>query len=228
MLCVQSVVAKVPLDKPLLYSFRRCPYAMRARMALAYAQISVYLREIILRDKPSHLLSMSPKGTVPVLQLIDGTVLEQSLDIMLWALSQHDPDGWLSVDESIREKTFQLIDENDTQFKAALDRYKYSDRYEDVNSLQQRDKAEVFLQKLEACLQQHQFLMADQITLADIAIFPFIRQFASHDPEWFDTLPYCKLQQWLQYHLNSKLFARIMHSYPVWKEGAAEVEFPDE
>ncbi|WP_200876861.1 glutathione S-transferase [Methylotenera sp. L2L1] len=198
---------------PILYSYRRCPYAMRARMALKYAGIAIEIREISLRDKPAHLLQVSPKGTVPVLVLPDGTVLEQSLDIMHWALQQRDIDGWLLAD---REQTQQLIAENDTSFKHALDRYKYAIRFPEQSMEDYRSQGEVFLAKLEQRLTQASFLMGEQVNMADIAIFPFIRQFSAVDTDWFESMPYIRLKAWLSLMVESGLFNSIMGKYPVY------------
>lgn len=198
---------------PILYSYRRCPYAMRARMALKYAGIAVEIREIALRDKPAHLLQISPKGTVPVLLTAQGVVLEQSLDIMHWALQQGDPDGWLSVDAA---QTQQLITENDTSFKQALDRYKYAIRFPEQPMETYRFQGEVFLAKLEQQLANTAFLMGNKLTLADIAIFPFIRQFSAVDAVWFESAGYPKLKSWLNLLLSSVLFNSIMDKYPVY------------
>jgi len=191
----------------LLYSYRRCPYAMRARMALSYAGIAYQVQEISLKDKPPGLLAVSPKGTVPVLVLPDGRVLEQSLDIMHWALQQHDPDLWLGMD---REKTQALISENDGAFKQALDKYKYASRFPEQSAASYRSQAEVFLQKLELALQDGPFLSGTHLSLIDVAIFPFIRQFAAVDADWFAQASYPKLQAWLQARLESSLFLRVM------------------
>jgi len=198
---------------PILYSYRRCPYAMRARMALKYAGIAVEIREISLRDKPAHLLEVSPKGTVPVLVTAHGAVFEQSLDIMHWALQQNDPDGWLSVDVA---QTQQLITENDTSFKQALDRYKYAIRFPEQAMEDYRSLGEVFLAKLEQKLSQTAFLMGAKLTLADIAIFPFIRQFSAVDAAWFEYASYPKLKAWLDLMLSSVLFNSIMEKHPVY------------
>jgi len=191
----------------LLYSYRRCPYAMRARMALSYAGIAYQVQEISLKDKPPGLLAVSPKGTVPVLVLPDGRVLEQSLDIMHWALQQHDPDLWLGMD---REKSQALISENDDAFKQALDKYKYASRFPEQSAASYRSQAEVFLQKLELALQDGHFLSGAHLSLTDVAIFPFIRQFAAVDADWFAQASYPKLQAWLQARLESSLFLRVM------------------
>jgi len=203
---------------PILYSFRRCPYAIRTRMTLAYSGITVNLREIILRDKPTALLDISPKGTVPVLLQPDQTVLDESLDIMRWALAVHDPDQWLRQDDTVLVET-KLIETNDNDFKVHLDQYKYADRHPEQSTEYYRQQGEKFLQSLEQQLRQTQFLLADTIGLADIAIFPFIRQFAFVDKTWFDQSPYPQLQHWLDYFLRSPLFINVMKKYSVWQPG---------
>ena len=193
-----------------LYSFRRCPYAMRARMALRYAGCAVHIHEISLKAKPPEMLERSPKGTVPVLVMGD-QVLEQSLDIMHWALAQNDPDNWLLINDGDGRRDIQaLVEHNDQVFKQHLDRYKYFVRYPEFSQEQYRQEAEVFLQTLEARLQQRGFLVADRVTLADIALAPFIRQFSAVDPEWFATSPYPGLRGWLQRFVESKLFKAVM------------------
>lgn len=191
----------------LLYSYRRCPYAMRARMALSYAGIAFQLHNISLKDKPAGLLAVSPKGTVPVLVLPDGRVLEQSLDIMHWALQQHDPSRWLDID---RDNSQALISENDGAFKQALDKYKYASRFPEQSAASYRSQAEVFLCKLEQALQERPFLSGAHLSLTDVAIFPFIRQFAAVDANWFAQAAYPKLQAWLQARLESSLFLGVM------------------
>jgi glutathione S-transferase len=191
----------------LLYSYRRCPYAMRARMALSYAGIAYQLHDISLKDKPAGLLAVSPKGTVPVLVLPDGRVLEQSLDIMHWALQQHDPSRWLDID---RDNSQALISENDGAFKQALDKYKYASRFPEQSAASYRSQAEVFLCKLEQALQERPFLSGAHLSLTDVAIFPFIRQFAAVDANWFAQAAYPKLQAWLQARLESSLFLEVM------------------
>lgn len=199
---------------PILYSYRRCPYAMRARMALHMANIQVEIREISLRDKPAHMLQVSPKGTVPVLVLQDGQVIEQSLDIMLWALQQHDPESWLQP-ENLQWQ--QLIDANDGAFKQGLDRYKYPERFPEQPQIVYRTLGEVFLQKLEALLQAQPYLLGQQASVADVAIFPFIRQFAAVDAAWFSQSPYTEVARWLTAWVNSDLFTSIMQKYPVYQ-----------
>ncbi len=192
---------------PILYSYRRCPYAMRARMAIKYADIPVETREISLKDKPAHLLQVSPKGTVPVLVLPSGKVIDQSIEIMYWALHENDVDGWLSADAS---QTRQLIDENDGSFKQALDKYKYAIRFPEQSAQVYRTQGETFLSKLERKLEVTSFLVADTLSLADIAIFPFIRQFAAVDATWFESADYLKLKTWLKHLVESKLFQSVM------------------
>ena len=197
---------------PILYSYRRCPYAMRARMALKLAGIDVEIREISLRDKPAHMLQVSPKATVPVLVLQDGTVIEQSLDIMHWALQQHA----LGANASASADT--LIHENDTAFKQALDAYKYPERYPSKTQIQHRADGEVFLQKLENLLLENVYLFSTTPSLADIAIFPFVRQFAAVDSAWFEAAPYPKLQIWLSRLIESELFISVMEKQPTYIE----------
>jgi len=194
----------------ILYSFRRCPYAMRARMALRYAGCAVQIHEVSLKAKPPAMLERSPKGTVPVL-VLDDQVLEQSLDIMHWALAQNDPDNWLLIQDGDGRREIQaLVEENDQVFKQHLDRYKYFVRHPEHPQQHYRQLGEVFLQKLEARFQQRDFLITDRATLADIALAPFIRQFSAVDPDWFAISPYPKLREWLQGFVESALFKAVM------------------
>jgi glutathione S-transferase len=201
---------------PILYSYRRCPYAMRARMAVWAAQVQVELREVSLREKPQHLLQISPKATVPVLQLPDGAVLEQSLDIMHWALQQNDMQGWLKSDA---QAASTLISLNDGEFKQALDRYKYPDRYPERSQLFYREQGEQFLQRLETALAGRRYLLGDAASIADVAIFPFIRQFAAVDAEWFAQSDYVSLRAWLAGWVGSALFDEVMQKFPAYIEG---------
>lgn len=214
--------------RPILYSFRRCPYAMRARMAIARAGVECRLREVVLRDKPAEMLDASPKGTVPVIVEPDGTVIEESLDVMAWALSKNDAGGWLTPDAGSRAEIDALVAECDGPFKRALDRYKYPNRYEDEGIVRddQRALGLAFLEKLNTQLQGRQNLFGDRVSYADIAIFPFVRQFANTDRTWFDALTLPHLQTWLAQHLDSDLFKQIMPKYPQWKTGDAEPVFP--
>jgi glutathione S-transferase len=215
--------AEAPL--PILYSFRRCPYAMRARLALAASGTVCELREVVLAHKPQALLDASPKGTVPVLVLPDGTVLEQSLDIMLWALRRHDPQQWLPAQPQNLEAALQLIAECDGSFKAQLDRYKYPNRYALPDGLAARALAMPYLEALQTRLHTHPYLMGESFGLADAAIAPFVRQFAHTDPAWFASQPWPDLQRWLAGFEGSQAFARVMEKYPAWDEGDKSVVF---
>jgi glutathione S-transferase len=207
------------MSTPVLYSFRRCPYAMRARMALWAAGITVELREVKLAAKPPELLAASPKGTVPVLVLEDGTVIDQSLDIMRWALSRSDPEDWLAGDDA------GLIAVNDGPFKHHLDRAKYPGRYEEDGETDHRAAALALLAPLEARLADAPFLTGETRALTDVALFPFIRQFAAIEPEWFAAQPLPRLQDWLARLLASELFASVMGKYARWHAGDPPVLF---
>lgn len=206
---------------PVLYSFRRCPYAMRARLALHASGIAVEHREVVLKNKPAHLLALSPKGTVPVLWLPNaegGQVLEQSLDIMLWALRQHDPLGWLPATDTDMADALALIAHNDGPFKQQLDRYKYPNRSGLDSGLTDRDAGAVWLHTLHARLQAQAFLAGGQWGLADAAIAPFVRQYAHTDPAWFAAQPWKALATWLSAFESSALFETIMHKHVPWEE----------
>jgi glutathione S-transferase len=213
---------------PVLYSFRRCPYAMRARLSIAYAQVDVELREVVLRDKPESLRAYSAKATVPVLVLSQQHVIDESLDIIYWALSKNDPFNWLSgLSPEQQNEAKQLIAENDSTFKVCLDRYKYADRYPEKTVVEYRDEGEAFLAKLDSRCATSKYLLTDNISFADVAIFPFIRQFAFVDKVWFDQTPYGHLQAWLAQWLQSELFESVMRKYPMWVEGDQPTLFPD-
>lgn len=218
---------------PRLYSFRRCPYAMRARLGLVFAELKVELREIVLRNKPEQMLAISPKGTVPVLELLakdssstvvhENIVIEESREILEWALEQNDPQGLLTVEP---DKANVLIDQNDNEFKQWLDRYKYADRYPEMTELQYRQKGEEFLQVLEDLLAKNTYLLGNNISIADIGIMPFVRQFAHVNRDVFYSLPYPHLQQWLKDWLEHPIFKQVMIKYPPWQEGDELVVFP--
>ena len=196
---------------PLLYSFRRCPYAMRARLALFQAQIQVEICEVDLKYKPEAMLTLSPKGTVPVLQLSHGEVIDESLALMQWALEKNDPDGWLLNKDASAD---DLISENDGVFKQALDRYKYPQRFPDESlsgkNNEARNQACEFIAQLNKELSENTFLAGDRPGFADVAIFPFIRQFANVDMAWFQSLPLEPLQHWLNKWVESSEFKWIM------------------
>lgn len=198
------------MSRATLYSFRRCPYAMRARMALRYSAVDLNIVEVSLKAKPPEMLALSSKGTVPVLQ-VDGKVIDESLEIMHWALAQHDPDNWrLLGDLEGQALTAALIEENDQVFKLYLNRYKYPERHPEYPLEHYRAEGEVFLRRLEALLETRAFLAAAHQSLADVAVMPFVRQFAHVDREWFAAAPYPRLQRWLQGLLDSELFVAIM------------------
>jgi glutathione S-transferase len=204
---------------PILYSFRRCPFAIRARMALVYAGIRVELREVKLSSMPESMLRLSPKATVPVLVLARGRVIDESLDVMLWSLSQADPGQWLKIAATSR----QLIRRCDEDFKPLLDCYKYADRHPRFSQAEHRVRAEFFLQELDQLLSSHAFITDSQCRLADVAIFPFMRQFAGVDSPWFEHCEYAALRGWLNTMLDSDLFKRVMHKHPFWQPGDVTV-----
>lgn len=205
-------------DRPVLYSFRRCPYAMRARLAIYASNITVELREILLRDKPQALLNASEKGTVPVLVIDQETVLEESLDVMHWALQHSTQSDWLPS-EPLTQSQEDLIHHNDTEFKYYLDRYKYFDRYPEHSQDYYLEKSLPFLNKLEKILSKQAYLGGSKFRFTDAAIAPFIRQFCMVDQQRFDQLDLAKTQTWLMSFLKSPLFNNIMKKYPAWIEG---------
>ena len=192
----------------ILYTFRRCPYAIRARMALSYAKISLEQREVDLKNKPLELINASPKATVPVLILEDGAVLDESMAIIKWALRQSDPEGWWTTEWET--KGDELIYFNDKHFKPLLDNYKYPQKSEKKDPLYYREQATIYLTQLDLLLRQHQYLLADHMSFADVAIFPFIRQFYMVDEHWFEASAYNVLKTWLNDFLKSELFLRVM------------------
>lgn len=194
----------------ILYSFRRCPWAMRARLALRYAECPVEIREVSLKAKPAELLALSPKGTVPVLSA-GSLVLEESLEIMRWALTRHDPQDWqLAADPQAAQAAEALIERNDRQFKVQVNLYKYAERYPQHSREEYRAQAEPWLAELNERLAHQGYLFADHPSLADAALLPLMRQFAGVEPQWFAQAPYPHLRAWLQGWLESALFKAIM------------------
>ena len=220
-------LANMPDETPILYSFRRCPYAMRARLAIAVSGQTCALREVVLRNKPPEMIQASPKGTVPVMLLPNGHVLEESLEIMHWALNKSDPEGWLAPLNEASDDINTLISENDGSFKENLDRYKYPTRYNISDPLHYRSQGVLFLEKLNRRLTKKPYLCGYTFTFADAAILPFVRQFANNDRKWFDALSLSGVQNWLQSILESERFLSMMLKYPVWKRGMNEPTFPD-
>lgn len=211
---------------PLLYSFRRCPYAMRARLALLASGIRCEIREIVLRNKPAAMLLASPKGTVPVLLTDEGEVLAESLEIMLWALRQHDPLGWLTPQHATLDEMLGLIAASDSGFKFDLDRYKYPERYPDVDARLHRQSGATFLMQLERRLDANRYLFGKQPALADMAIAPFVRQFAHTDKAWFAAQDWPRLHRWLDSLLNTVSYETVMTRYAPWQEGQPAEYFP--
>jgi glutathione S-transferase len=199
-----------------LYSFRRCPYAMRARMALQVSGVAYEHREVALKTKPAEMLAASPKGTVPVLCLPSGEVLEQSLDIMLWALQQNDAQAWLPNTPEAWASVHEGVALNDGEFKAHLDRYKYPQRFGLVDGLPSRAKGAELLMGWQARLQAQAYLSGDRWGLLDACVAPFVRQFARTDRAWFDAQPWPELAQWLLTFENSEAFLNVMHKHPLW------------
>ncbi len=216
----------MPRTLPVLYSFRRCPYAMRARLALHASGTAVEHREVVLKNKPAPMLALSPKGTVPVLWLPDaqgadgGRVLEQSLDIMLWALRQHDPLAWLPATDAGMADALALIAHNDGPFKQQLDRYKYPNRSGLESGAADRDEAALWLHSLDVRLQAAPFLAGEHFGLADAAVAPFVRQYAHTDPGWFAAQAWPALIAWLAAFEGSALFAAIMVKHAPWQASA--------
>ncbi|CED71919.1 putative glutathione S-transferase [Aliivibrio wodanis] len=205
----------------ILYSFRRCPYAMRARLGLALSEKSVQLREIILKHKPEAMIQASPKGTVPVLIEKDGHVVDESLDIMKWALEGS------QLLKSATSTMHLLIKENDEVFKGWLDKYKYADRYPEHSEVYYREQGEIFLEKLERQLTDSNRLFSNEYSFADLAILPFIRQFAFVDINWFTNSKYQNVYRWLTAFIESELFLSVMRKYPTWLESNQEFIFPE-
>ncbi|MEP2707217.1 MAG: glutathione S-transferase [Roseibium sp.] len=212
-------------DLPILYSFRRCPYAMRARLAILASGQIVELREVVLRDKAPEFLNASPSATVPCLK--EGEqVLDESLDVMIWALEQSDPEGWLSPEGIDRQAMLDLINECDGPFKRHLDRYKYDTRYEGADKLGERAAASEFLWKLDTKLQGSQWLYGGAASIADYAILPFVRQFANSGRDWFDGEDWTALKSWLESFEESDRFQAIMSKYAKWQSGDKVILFP--
>ena len=211
---------------PVLYSLRQCPYAMRARLSLLLAEQAVLLRDVVMDNKPNEMLTASPKGTVPVLALADGTVLEQSIDIMLWALNESDPRDLLQREqpESLAAM-LKFIEENDNDFVAVLNKYKAASRYKDGKKEHYRDNCKPFIDALERRLEEHGSLFGDKPSLADYAVLPFVRQFSRVDRAWFIRTDYQKLQKWLATHFSDPIYSKAMIKVPQWLESKEDLVF---
>jgi glutathione S-transferase len=203
------------MTHPILYSFRRCPYAIRARLAILVSALVVELREVKLANKPGEMIAASPKATVPVMVLQCGRVIDESVEIMDFALAQNDPQRWL---EPVTPKAMEMVSLVDGAFKHHLDRYKYPDRY-DGDHLSHRTAGFDILAKFDAIVSRQAFLAGERFSFIDAAIFPFVRQYAAVDVQWFADQPIGALQSWLKTLENSQLFGSAMVSLPVWKAG---------
>lgn len=205
---------------PVLYSFRRCPYAIRARMTLQHCGIDVEHREVLLKDKPAAMLAASAKGTVPVLVHPDGEVLDESMDIIRWALSCNDPTGWLDFDDASLAEMDALVSSTERDFKPNLDRYKYNYHPSSAAGSEQRAEHRLacmeYLQELNLKLSQTEYLFGHRLSYADIAVVPFVRQFANVEPHWFEQHAPSDVQRWLRALLESELFLRVMQKHRVW------------
>jgi len=217
------------MSLPVLYSLRQCPYAMRARIGLLLAKQSVWLRDIVMTNIPAEMLAVSAKGTVPVLVFNDSSVIDESIDIMLWALNKNDPDNLLYSHRANTYSTIiELIKQNDTEFVRVLNKYKAAARYHDVNEASCRQHCESFIGYLEDNLTQHKFLIGNNPSLADYAILPFIRQFSRVDRKWFVQAPYPNLRCWLEWHYQNSAFTKAMTKYPQWLDTNASILFGSE
>ncbi|MFK5984985.1 MAG: glutathione S-transferase [Pseudomonadota bacterium] len=214
---------------PILYSLRHCPYAMRARMALLLAKQAVILRAIVMDNKPEEMLAVSAKGTVPVLVFNQSTIIDESIEIMLWALHKNDPNNLLySAQADTYKQMLSLINYNDNEFKTHLEEYKQAKRYHKTTIIHSRQQCEIFIQQLEQRLTRHDFFMGTTASLADYAIFPFIRQFAKVERSWYIQAPYPRLQQWLIAQLQDPLFSKAMIQYPLWLDKHETIIFAGE
>ncbi len=214
-------------DLPVLYSFRRCPYAIRARLAISSSGRPVELREIVLRDKAPEFLETSPSATVPCLKT-DEEIIDESWEIMLWALQFSDPENWLQPEHGTMAEMQELVLQCDGPFKSHLDRYKYDVRYDDADREEERSRAAVFLADLDKRLKQGQWLFGRSASLADYAVLPFVRQFANADRTWFDAQDWQRLRTWLETFESSDAFQCVMPKWTKWVSGDTPVRFPAE
>ena len=208
---------------PVLYSFRRCPYCMRAHMALKYAGLKVILREVELNNLPSEVLAVSPHATVPSLVFSRDEYMDESWDIVKWAAGQNTAENWLGENDEYLRDTEMLVEINDYSFKEDLDHYKYADRHPEHTQEYYRKNCEEFLEELTDLLRENTFLLADHVTIADIAIFPFIRQFSMVDQDWFDSAPYPELQVWLKAMLDNEWFLEAFKKHELWQPGSKDI-----
>jgi len=214
------------MSHPVLYSLRQCPYAMRARIGLLLAQQTVILRDIEMTNIPEEMITISPKGEVPVLVLSDSSVIDESLDIMIWALKKSDPNNLLYPHlPNVYKEMLSLINRNDNEFVEALKKYKAASRYHDDSETNYRQQCELFIGFLEKSLTKHEYIFGDTPSLADYAILPFIRQFSRVDRNWYHQSPYPKLRRWLKKHYQNPLFSKAMRKYPQWLDTKEKIIF---
>ncbi|MDO6721498.1 glutathione S-transferase [Psychrosphaera sp. 1_MG-2023] len=228
---------------PILYSLRNCPFAMRARLAIFRTKQAVELRDIVLSNKPTEMLLASPKATVPVLVVTPDKVIDESLEVMLWVLNQSDPSNLLrsqftdknkQVESSVSsvlskelEDILALVHVFDTEFKTCLEQYKCAKRYHEDDLQQKREACEMYIKALEQRLSSHAYLIDDDESLADIALLPFIRQFARVERKWYLQSSYPNVKRWLNRYLQSAMFTKVMAKYPLWQAGQPIVKFGD-
>lgn len=221
------------MSLPILYSLRNCPYAMRARLAIYKSTVPIELRDIVLKDKPTEMLTASPKGTVPTLVLPSTQVIDESLEVMLWALNEKDPNNLLrstktnQQENQLLNEMLALINQFDDEFKQALEQYKCAKRYHESNIEQCRQACEVYIKHLEQRLTASNYLIDDKESLADIALLPFIRQFARVERQWYLQSPYPNVKQWLNRYLQSAMFTKVMAKYPLWSKDSEQIIFND-
>ncbi|MUK63023.1 glutathione S-transferase [Aliivibrio fischeri] len=210
---------------PILYSLRQCPYAMRARLAILYAEQTVVLRDIDMNNKPKEMLSISPKGTVPVLHFED-TVIEESVDVMLWALTQSDPRNLLYHHDLLQlPLMLELIRRNDTEFVHVLQKYRAASRYHDDDEIEYRNQCVEWLSDIEERLSRHTFIMGESASIVDYALLPFIRQLSRVDKKWYNSAPLPHLRSWLIHHYDDPIFSKAMTIYPKWNGNTEAVIF---
>jgi glutathione S-transferase len=223
---------------PVLYSLRNCPYAMRARLAIYKSKQTVELRDVVLKHKPPEMIAASSKATVPILVLATAQVIDESLEVMLWALGESDPDNLLRIENSKQSVSLnetkpsietkdilKLIDLFDSEFIPCLDAYKCAKRYHESNLKECRHACEVYIQKLEHRLSLHKYLIDDNESMADIALLPFIRKFAKVERQWYRQSSYPNIRHWLNQYLQSALFNKVMAQHPLWSFGQPAIEF---
>jgi len=221
-------------ELPILYSLRNCPFAMRARIAIFKTKQSIQLRDVVLSNKPQAMLIVSPKATVPVLIINHADnnkkieVIDESLDIMLWALQVRDPHNLFQQENpSAKDDMLQIINTFDVEFKSCLEAYKCAKRYKEDNISECRQACEIYIKVLEGFLSQHDYIFSNNESLVDIALLPFLRQFARIERQWYLQSPYPKLRQWLNNYLQSPMFTKVMTKYPLWQENQRIVIFGD-